>query len=62
MNKGKIEGSWTDRAGSKNRRKTGGGNDRKGEEGRKEGKKERRKVDKMIKEDYKIGKDRNRKV
>ena len=40
MNNGKIEGSWTDRAGSKNRRKTGGGNDRKGEEGRKEGRNE----------------------
>ena len=47
MNNGKIEGSWTDGAGSKNRRKTGGGNDRKGEEGRKEGTNERTKGYKM---------------
>ena len=40
MNNGEIEGSWTDRAGSKNRMKTGQGNDRKGEEGRKEGRNE----------------------
>ena len=51
MNKGKIEGSWTDRARSKNGRKTGGGNDRKGEEGRKEGRNEGTMLDKMRKED-----------